>query len=40
MGHTKNCVKRSDAPSALTQSQEVYISETNDVNSIKETSKI
>ena len=40
MGHTKNCVKRSDAPSTLAHSQEVYISETNDVNTIKETSKI
>ena len=32
----ENCVKSSDVPSTPSQSQEVYISETSDVNATKE----
>ena len=38
-GHTENCVKCSDVPSTSAQSQEVYISETNDINATKETNQ-
>ena len=37
--HTENCVKSNDVPSTPTQSQEVYLSETNDVNATKETNE-
>ena len=38
-GHKKNCVKSSDVPSTPAQSQEVYISETNDLYATKETNQ-
>ena len=38
-GHKEKCVKSSNVPSTSAQSQQVYISETNDVNSTKETNQ-